>query len=302
MERKDILAIYDADPEAVVNAIEQLIDTIIKLEERIKSLENQLNKNSRNSSKPPSTDAYAKTKPTVKSRRKKSGKKAGGQKGHTGSTLRMVDNLGKFGGKHLEKRCNFCHEQHGFMPQCSNCHRLFHGDEIIDCAECHTDAHAPNENTFRVTGVENDVCGACHADIQNKFEVYPTKHNDLDCSMCHSKHGAIPGCTNCHRPHDDTMTADDYQTCHVSAHQPTNVIIPESTLTSFCEGCHGEATYKMEESATKHSELPCAQCHTWHDQIPTCSSCHATPHGPEYADCGVNCHILAHNVWDMGGG
>jgi len=216
--------------------------------------------------------------------------------------LTPVTNLEEFGGKHSNKGCDFCHKQHGFIPQCSDCHGSFHGGEFTECAECHTDAHAPNENAFKVNDVENDVCGACHADVQNKFEVSPTKHNNLDCSMCHSKHGSIPKCTNCHKTHDDTMTADDCQTCHVSAHQPTNIFCPASTPTSFCEGCHSEATYKMEESATRHSELPCAQCHTWHGQIPTCSSCHATPHGPAYSDCGENCHILAHNVWDMGNG
>jgi transposase len=42
--------------------------------------------------KPPSTDAYAPKKPKPKSRRINSGKKVGGQKGHPGTTLRMVEN------------------------------------------------------------------------------------------------------------------------------------------------------------------------------------------------------------------
>lgn len=99
MEREEILSVYEAGPEAVIalvnslyTIIEQQAAKITELEERIKSLEEQLNKNSRNSSKPPSTDTYSKTKPKVKSRRKKSGKKAGGQNGHPGTTLMMVDN------------------------------------------------------------------------------------------------------------------------------------------------------------------------------------------------------------------
>jgi len=95
MEREEILTIYEAGPDAVIDLIEQLLATIAKLEERIKSLEERLNKNSRNSSKPLSTDAYASKKPTPKSRRVKSGKMVGGQKGYSGTILRMVDNPDK---------------------------------------------------------------------------------------------------------------------------------------------------------------------------------------------------------------
>jgi transposase len=52
-------------------------------------VEDRLSKNSSNSGKPPSTDGYE--KPAPKSRRKRSGKKSGGQKGHEGHTLKMVE-------------------------------------------------------------------------------------------------------------------------------------------------------------------------------------------------------------------
>ncbi|MCD4840888.1 MAG: DUF6444 domain-containing protein, partial [Methanosarcinales archaeon] len=82
IDREEILIIYEAGPEAVINLIGQRTARIAELEERVKSFEERFNKNSRNSSKPPSTDAYAPKKPKPKSRRVKSGKKAGGQKGH----------------------------------------------------------------------------------------------------------------------------------------------------------------------------------------------------------------------------
>jgi len=59
--------------------------TIEMLESKIKELEAHLNKNSHNSSKPPSSDGLKKK---TKSLRKKSGKMNGGQKGHHGKTLK----------------------------------------------------------------------------------------------------------------------------------------------------------------------------------------------------------------------
>lgn len=63
---------------------------IVVLEARIVELERQLSANSRNSSRPPSTDSPFLT-PAPKSLRKKSGLNPGGQPGHTGHTLTRVD-------------------------------------------------------------------------------------------------------------------------------------------------------------------------------------------------------------------
>jgi len=94
MKREDILSVYKAGPEAVIKLvnslttiIDELEEQIIELKERVKTLEDRLNKNSHNSSKPPSTDNFVKPK----TQRQKSGRSVGGQKGHPGRTLKMVD-------------------------------------------------------------------------------------------------------------------------------------------------------------------------------------------------------------------
>jgi len=82
-------------PDAVFVAIEQLRNRISVLESEVNSLraENselkaQLNQDSHNSSKPPSSDGPGSSpRPKPKSQRDKSGKKTGGQKGHPGQTL-----------------------------------------------------------------------------------------------------------------------------------------------------------------------------------------------------------------------
>ena len=93
--------------------IEELTEKLAKAEARIAELEEQLHKNSHNSSKPPSSDGYE--KPAPKSLRKKSGKKAGGQKGHKGHHMALdhPDRVEKVYPKH----CANC-------PQMENCANL----------------------------------------------------------------------------------------------------------------------------------------------------------------------------------
>jgi transposase len=76
------------------------------LEERVARLEAQLSKNSSNSHKPPSSDGPG-APPRTQSERKPSGKKPGGQRGHSGSTLRKSANPDRRV-RHPVKACSGC--------------------------------------------------------------------------------------------------------------------------------------------------------------------------------------------------
>ena len=88
--REQVRDVYDQGPEAVetlvfslVDTINYLIDKVEEQDKRIKKLEDQINKNSRNSSKPPSSDSPFKNK-------KKKPQKSRKTQTRTGTTLYQV--------------------------------------------------------------------------------------------------------------------------------------------------------------------------------------------------------------------
>jgi len=90
MMPEEALAIYHTGPELVVTLLCELSKRVSELENEVQRLKDQRAKNSRNSSKPPSSDGFK--KPSPKSLRPRGRRKPGGQKGHPGSTLTMVAN------------------------------------------------------------------------------------------------------------------------------------------------------------------------------------------------------------------
>ena len=84
LSETEIRATYAQGEEAVVSLVTQLLSHLSRLEARVNELEGRLSKNSRNSSKPPSSDGFGKR---TKSLRRKSKQPSGGQAGHRGHTL-----------------------------------------------------------------------------------------------------------------------------------------------------------------------------------------------------------------------
>ena len=120
MSEGKIIEIYNQGLTQVMSVIKELtneikslnsqVETLSKdnksLGERVQSLEKQINKNSNNSSKPPSTDCFKKKTKTL---RTKSGKKPGGQEGHDGKTLEITENPDEVI-VHTVDKCDICGE------------------------------------------------------------------------------------------------------------------------------------------------------------------------------------------------
>lgn len=92
--RDEILAAYQAGPEATVALVEAVVTTLQQeigtLSAQVAQLQARLNQDSHNSHQPPSGDGPTK-RPHPRSLRKRSGKKSGGQAGHPGVTRCLAD-------------------------------------------------------------------------------------------------------------------------------------------------------------------------------------------------------------------
>lgn len=120
MSEGKIIEIYNQGLTQVMSVIKELTNEIKGLNSqveklskenkalsgRVKSLESQVNKNSNNSSKPPSSDGLKKK---TKSLRIKSNKKPGGQEGHDGKTLELSENPDEII-IHTVDKCDICGE------------------------------------------------------------------------------------------------------------------------------------------------------------------------------------------------
>ncbi|GFO59813.1 cytochrome c [Geomonas silvestris] len=133
----------------------------------------------------------------------------------------QIEKLRTFKSKHSALACSFCHNVHGRIPDCTQCHKS-HSAEIVqkDCKACHQ-AHMPKEVTYK-NDVPSKFCAACHKKAFTLLTASTSKHSKLACAYCHKdKHKTVPACTQCHvKPHPAAIMSKFPKCgeCHSIAH------------------------------------------------------------------------------------
>jgi hypothetical protein len=127
--------------------------------------------------------------------------------------------------KHSALNCSFCHDVHGKIPQCTQCHKPHSSDmTAADCKSCHK-AHMPTVVTYDKT-LPNKNCAGCHKNAMSLLSASNSKHGKLLCVTCHqNKHKMVPKCQDCHgTPHPAGLLAKfpKCQECHNIAHDLNN--------------------------------------------------------------------------------
>jgi transposase len=147
MDQPDLIDLV----EVLLARLQQLESLVQEQAAIIQSLQDQLAKNSGNSGKPPSSDGLK--KPRTRSLRQKTGRKAGGQKGHQGYTLKLRDDPDHIEPHPLDQ-CPHCQtDLSGVSPSGYVRRQVYdvppvrievteHQAEIKECPSCQITVHA----------------------------------------------------------------------------------------------------------------------------------------------------------------
>lgn len=203
-------------------------------------------------------------------------------------------------GKHLNTRCNSCHES-GFSSTNSLC-KDCHNSELLSVSD-------PPHSTLGFS----DVCSDCHSTASWKsvtynhdgpyFPIFSGAHNNQweHCSDCHTNNVSYSNtvCTNCHEHNQPEMS---------SAHSQVNGFLYNS---SACLACHpaGNVINAFNHSNSQfpltgaHNSALCSDCHTsgYQGTSSECFSCHSNNYSgalnPNHSAAGIS-HICSqcHNT------
>ena len=187
---------------------------------------------------------------------------------------------------------------------CMNCHEAdvgfgWHGnahDENLACADCHT-SHAASDPVL-MTSTQPDVCFGCHQQQRTqslKPYAHPIRQGKMDCSGCHSTHGATSEWQFARQTLNDTCYS-----CHAEKRGP--FLWEHAPVSEDCGNCHDPHGSNHPGMLTLRGPMLCQSCHSQDghpsvavssDGLPgampsqfllgqNCMNCHSAVHGSNH--------------------
>jgi len=158
MTNQEAIEFCKTNPQSaaqIILRVEQLEALVVAQKEQIKKLESQLNMNSKNSSKPPSTDNKLKKDKKDKKKQAFSKNKRGGQKGHKGHTLKISQTPDKV--------------EHLIPTECSCCGKSLENSKSINVEKRQVFDIPPVKIQVTEYQAHTKECPHCHAHNKAKF-------------------------------------------------------------------------------------------------------------------------------------
>lgn len=188
---------------------------------------------------------------------------------------------------------------------CLDCHTSdtgfgWHGNDHdmndISCADCHT-SHAANDPVL-MTSTQPEVCFECHQQQRTqtlKPYAHPIRQGKMDCSGCHSTHGA----TSEWQFAQVTLNQTCFD-CHAEKRGP--YLWEHAPVAEDCGNCHDPHGSNYPGMLTMRAPMLCQSCHSQegHPSAPTdadglpsatasqfllaqnCMNCHTQSHGSNH--------------------
>jgi DmsE family decaheme c-type cytochrome len=189
-------------------------------------------------------------------------------------------------------------EQNGL---CLNCHEgdtgfgwhgNDHDDNSVACADCHT-SHTASDPVL-ATATQAEVCFDCHQQQRTqslKPYAHPIRQGKMDCSGCHSTHGATSEWQFARQTLNDTCFG-----CHAEKRGP--YLWEHAPVTEDCGTCHNPHGSNHPGMLTMRAPMLCQSCHSQagHPSITNDADGlpGATPSQYLLGQNCMNCHTQSH--------
>ncbi|MFO7661567.1 MAG: cytochrome c3 family protein [Chloroflexota bacterium] len=158
-------------------------------------------------------------------------------------------------------------QEQGNPRECLECHTTGYDAETgtyreggVACLACHSPVPSNHPDSYMPTDVSSRLCGTCHVETFNEWEVSDHGIQGMTCNQCHNPHTAA-----IRSGHSQELC----QSCHnTQGHYYSFTGHAREGL--LCTDCHLRINDSPEAGVEGHGK----QHHTFKVDLHTCNSCH----------------------------